>query len=54
LDELRQIFNIISGNMSFIGPRQLLLNQDELIHFRTSYKKTTLKPVITGLAQINP
>lgn len=53
LDELPQIINILTGEMSFIGPRPLLLNQFELIELRSVFKISTLNPGITGLAQIN-
>ena len=52
LDELPQIINVIKGDMSLIGPRPCLYNQEELIYFRTKYKVFNFLPGITGLAQI--
>ena len=53
LDELPQLFNIIKGNVNFIGPRPALYNQLELIDKRTMHGINTLKPGITGWAQVN-
>lgn len=53
LDELPQIFNIISGQMSIIGPRPALWNQDDLIAEREQYGANDVKPGLTGWAQIN-
>ena len=53
LDELPQIFNIFSGNMSIIGPRPALWNQDDLIAERDKYGANDVKPGLTGLAQIS-
>lgn len=53
LDELPQLFNIISGDMSFVGPRPALFNQDDLIGLRTKKNIHTLTPGVTGWAQIN-
>lgn len=53
LDELPQLFSIISGNMSFVGPRPALFNQDDLIDLRTKKGIHTLTPGLTGWAQIN-
>lgn len=53
LDELPQIFSIFKGDMSFVGPRPALFNQDDLINLRIKYKIDRLKPGLTGLAQIN-
>jgi O-antigen biosynthesis protein WbqP len=53
LDELPQIFSVLSGNMSFVGPRPALFNQDDLIALRTTMGVHTLTPGITGWAQIN-
>lgn len=53
LDELPQIFNIFKGDMSVIGPRPALLNQDDLISERDEYGINDLKPGLTGWAQIN-
>jgi len=51
LDELPQIFNILSGNMSIIGPRPALWNQFDLLELRGDANK--LRPGLTGWAQIN-
>tara|TARA_Y100000294_G_scaffold177976_1_gene206055 strand:- start:2090 stop:2479 length:390 start_codon:yes stop_codon:yes gene_type:complete len=53
LDEIPQIFNIIRGDMSFVGPRPALENQDLLINMREKNGINTLKPGLTGLAQVN-
>jgi len=53
LDELPQIWNIFKGDMSFVGPRPALFNQQDLIHLRTQAGVHTLLPGLTGLAQIN-
>lgn len=53
LDELPQIFNIIKGEMSFVGPRPALFNQDDLIALRTEHGVHKLVPGLTGWAQIN-
>lgn len=53
LDELPQLICIISGKMSFVGPRPALFNQYDLIDLRTSHSVHLLKPGLTGLAQIN-
>ena len=53
LDELPQIFNILSGKMSIIGPRPALWNQDDLIDERDKYGANDIKPGLTGWAQIN-
>lgn len=53
LDELPQLFSILKGDMSFVGPRPALFNQDELISLRTSNGVNKLLPGITGWAQIN-
>jgi O-antigen biosynthesis protein WbqP len=53
LDELPQIFSVFSGDMSFVGPRPALFNQDDLVALRTAANVHTLKPGITGWAQIN-
>ena len=53
LDELPQLFNIIKGDMVFIGPRPALYNQDDLIKLRTNADIHQLAPGITGWAQVN-
>lgn len=53
LDELPQLFNILSGKMSFVGPRPALWNQDDLIAERDKYHANDIKPGLTGLAQVN-
>tara|TARA_B100001250_G_scaffold355305_1_gene329732 strand:- start:523 stop:1071 length:549 start_codon:yes stop_codon:yes gene_type:complete len=53
LDELPQIFNIIKGDITFIGPRPALHNQEDLIALRNNYNISSLKPGITGWAQVN-
>ena len=53
LDELPQLFNIIKGDMSFVGPRPALWNQYDLIEERDRYKANDIRPGLTGWAQIN-
>ena len=53
LDELPQLINILFGQMSFVGPRPALWNQDDLIFEREKYNANAAIPGITGLAQIN-
>lgn len=53
LDELPQLFNILKGDMSFVGPRPALFNQHDLIELRTKKGIHTLEPGLTGWAQIN-
>ena len=53
LDELPQLWNILIGEMSFVGPRPALFNQDDLIALRTEKGIHTLTPGLTGWAQIN-
>lgn len=53
LDELPQIFNIFMGQMSIIGPRSALWNQDDLYAERAKYGANGVKPGLTGWAQIN-
>ena len=53
IDELPQIINILKGEMSIIGPRPALWNQDDLISERDKYNANSIKPGLTGWAQIN-
>lgn len=53
LDELPQLINILKGEMSIIGPRPALWNQDDLIAKRDEYMANDIKPGLTGLAQIS-
>jgi lipopolysaccharide/colanic/teichoic acid biosynthesis glycosyltransferase len=53
LDELPQLFNVLMGDMSFVGPRPNLYNQYELIEERENRGVYLVRPGITGLAQIN-
>ena len=53
LDELPQLFNIFIGQMSIIGPRPALWNQDDLVAERDKYGANDVKPGLTGWAQIN-
>jgi O-antigen biosynthesis protein WbqP len=52
MDELPQLINVIRGEMSLVGPRPALYNQDDLIAMRRACGVDTLRPGITGLAQI--
>ena len=53
LDELPNLFNIIKGEMVFVGPRPALFNQTDLMNLRVAFGVDKLKPGITGWAQIN-
>jgi len=53
LDELPQLFSVLKGDMSFVGPRPALFNQDDLIALRTEKDVDKLLPGITGWAQVN-
>ena len=53
LDELPQLFSVLKGDMSFVGPRPALFNQDDLIALRAEKGVDKLLPGITGWAQVN-
>ena len=53
LDELPQLFSVLKGNMSFVGPRPALFNQEDLIALRSEKSVDKLLPGITGWAQVN-
>ena len=53
LDELPQLFNILIGNMSFVGPRPLIPEEKEIRKLRAEYNVFSVKPGMTGLAQVN-
>jgi len=53
LDELPQLWSILKGDMSFVGPRPALFNQDDLIALRTEKGVHELLPGLTGWAQVN-
>jgi O-antigen biosynthesis protein WbqP len=53
LDELPQLFSILAGDLSFVGPRPALFNQDDLVALRTERGIHMLVPGLTGWAQIN-
>jgi len=52
LDELPQLFNILNGTMSFVGPRPVVLAEEELIERRNALGVYRMKPGVTGLAQV--
>lgn len=53
LDELPQLWNVLKGEMSLVGPRPNLFNQEELIMERDSLSVYAVRPGITGLAQVS-
>lgn len=53
LDELPQLFNILVGHMSIVGPRPALWNQEDLIQERDKYGANDVRPGLTGWAQVN-
>ncbi|HBZ95347.1 MULTISPECIES: sugar transferase [unclassified Pseudomonas] len=53
LDELPQLWNVLKGEMSLVGPRPGLFNQEQLMHERSIRKVFEARPGITGLAQVN-
>lgn len=53
LDEIPQLWCVLKGEMSLVGPRPALFNQDDLIQLRTDFGVHVLKPGITGWAQVN-
>jgi len=53
LDELPQLWSILVGDLSFVGPRPALFNQDDLVELRTAKGIHRLMPGLTGWAQVN-
>ncbi len=53
LDELPQLFSVVAGDLSLVGPRPALFNQEDLVALRTLYGIDSLLPGITGWAQVN-
>lgn len=53
LDELPQLWSVLTGEMNLVGPRPALFNQDDLIDLRTKFNVHTIAPGVTGWAQVN-
>lgn len=53
IDEIPQLYNVLKGDMSLVGPRPALPSQKDLIIMRDKYEVNSIKPGITGLAQVN-
>ena len=53
LDELPQLWSILNGNMSFVGPRPALFNQNDLVALRSAAAIDQIRPGLTGWAQVN-
>lgn len=53
IDELPQLINIIKGDMSIVGPRPVILKEEDLINLRREYGALSVRPGITGLSQIS-
>ena len=53
LDELPQLFNILKGDMSFVGPRPVVLTETDLLDLRTQNRSCLVRPGLTGWAQVN-
>jgi O-antigen biosynthesis protein WbqP len=53
IDELPQLYNILKGDMSIVGPRPVIVSETDLISYRTEKGINKIKPGLTGLAQIN-